>query len=150
MIITKKSIPRRTVLRGIGSVVALPFPLPYPGGSTTQLRVCSNGFISPAGSNGTSYSPQVTALLQGQPRWAAAWHDFTPNATAPVVLDSSPAVVRVTWLNVPNYGSGGANTFQVPARSASSRSAPGACVPIRCFTRCSALSRRPLSIGFRR
>jgi hypothetical protein len=93
--------------------VALPFSLPYPGGSTTQLRICSNGFISPAGSNGTSYTPQVSAFLQGQPRWCAVWHDFTPNATAPVLLDSSPSVVRVTWFNVPNFGGGGGpNTFQ--------------------------------------
>ncbi|HEU4420075.1 MAG TPA: hypothetical protein VFT55_14165 [Planctomycetota bacterium] len=94
------------------TTVALPFSMPYPGGSTTQLRVCSNGFISPAGSNGTSYTPQVGAFLGGQPRWAAAWHDFTPSLAAPVVLDASAAMVRVTWLNVPNYGGGGSNTFQ--------------------------------------
>ncbi|MEO6595244.1 MAG: hypothetical protein ABIP94_10875, partial [Planctomycetota bacterium] len=95
------------------ATVALPFSLPYPGGTTTQLRVCSNGFISPAAGNGTSFTPSAAALLAGLPRWAAAWHDFLPNATNNVQVDSSPAMVAVTWNNVGNYGgSGGGSTFQ--------------------------------------
>jgi hypothetical protein len=93
-------------------VVPLPFTLPYPNGQTTQLRVCSNGFISPAGSNGTTYTPSVSEFLGGQPRWAAAWHDFNPAAGGQVVVDQSPTAVLVTWLNVPNYGVGGTATFQ--------------------------------------
>ena len=92
--------------------VQLPFSLPYPGGSTTQLRVCSNGFISPAGSNGTTYNPTTGEFLMGQPRWAALWHDLTPNATNGVRVDSSPTRVTVTWNGVPNFSAGGANTFQ--------------------------------------
>ncbi|MFY9344542.1 MAG: hypothetical protein WAT39_18765 [Planctomycetota bacterium] len=92
--------------------VTLPFALPYPGGSTTQLRVCSNGFISPAGSNGTSFTPTAAALLSGLPRWAAAWHDYNPATGGQVLFDSTPAEVRVTWNNVNNYSGGGAATFQ--------------------------------------
>jgi len=93
--------------------VNLPFSLPYPGGVTSQLRVCSNGFISPANSNGTAYTPTVSAFLSGQPRWAAAWHDLNPSASGQVRVDSSAAGVNVTWVNVPNYSGGGSNTFQV-------------------------------------
>lgn len=93
-------------------VVALPFTLPYPGGSTTQLRVCSNGFISPAASPGTGWTPTASAFLNGPPRWAAAWHDFHPNATGQVLVDSSPSLVTVSWSNVPNRGTTDQNTFQ--------------------------------------
>ena len=93
--------------------VSLPFSLPYPGGSTATLQVCSNGFVSPGFGNGTSYTPDVAAFLGGaRPRWAACWHDLLPSGASNVYVDSSAAVVRVTWLNVANYGSGGANTFQ--------------------------------------
>ncbi|MBL8725787.1 MAG: hypothetical protein JNK49_17220 [Planctomycetes bacterium] len=94
--------------------VNLPFSLPYPGGVTNVLRVCSNGFLSPGASNGIEYEPSVAALLAGAPRWAALWHDLVPdNFTARVYYDSSPVRAMVTWLNVPNFGGGGLNTFQV-------------------------------------
>lgn len=94
------------------AVVTLPFPLAYPGGTTTQVRVCSNGFVSPAASNGTTYTPSAAAFLSGQPRWAAAWHDYVPNATGPVVVESSAAMVVVTWNNVNNFGTAGTSLFQ--------------------------------------
>jgi hypothetical protein len=95
------------------TTVLLPFTLPYPGGSTPTLQICSNGFISPGIGNGTAFTPDVSSFLAGtQPRWAACWHDLLPGAANNVYFDVSPAVVRVTWLNVPNYSGGGANTFQ--------------------------------------
>jgi hypothetical protein len=93
--------------------VSLPFALPHPGGSTTTLQVCSNGFVSPAAGNGTSFTPDVAAFLGStRPRWAACWHDLLPSGTNNVYVDSSAAVVRVTWLDVPNFSGGGTNTFQ--------------------------------------
>jgi hypothetical protein len=92
--------------------VTLPFSLPYPGGTTTLLRVCSNGFISPAASNGTSFVPDPPIFLTGAPRWAAAWHDFNPGTGGQVLLDSTPTGVRVTWVNVNNFSGGGTATFQ--------------------------------------
>lgn len=99
------------------AIVSLPFPLPYPGGTTTQLRVCSNGFVSPAASNGTDYTPNVAAFHLGQPRWAAAWHDYVPSAAGPVVVDSSAARVVVTWSGVPDLGGANASTFQIQFES---------------------------------
>ncbi len=94
--------------------VALPFVLPYPGGTTTALLVCSNGFVSPAASNGTSYQPSAAQLLGGAPRWAAAWHDFNPTAagSGPVLVDATASEVRITWNGVASFGGGGAATFQ--------------------------------------
>jgi hypothetical protein len=92
--------------------VPLPFSLPFPGGTTAQLRVCSNGFISPGASNGTSPIPTSAAFLGGAPRWAAAWHNLNPATGGQVIVDSSPTSVRVTWLGVADFTPGGSNTFQ--------------------------------------
>lgn len=100
---------------------ALPFTLNYPGGSTTTLRVCSNGFISPGIGNGNSWEPSPGAFLGGVlPRWAPCWHDLTPNGAGgpnDVYIENGTGVVRVTWLNVPNFSGGGANRFQVQFES---------------------------------
>jgi hypothetical protein len=94
---------------------ALPFTLNYPGGSTTSLRICSNGFISPGIGNGNSYQPSVASFLNGtQPRWALAWHDLTPSGANDVYAQVVGGAVHVTWLNVSNYPSSSnqPNTFQ--------------------------------------
>ena len=95
------------------ATVNLPFTLAYPGGTTTQLHVCSNGFLSPAASNGTTFDPSIAGLLGGAPRWAALWHDLNPGAGGAVRFDSTPTMVRITWVAVPNYGGSLPNTFQV-------------------------------------
>ena len=96
-------------------LVNLPFALPYPGGfSTGFLRICSNGFLSPAGDNGTLYIPLPQLLLAQQPRWAAAWHDYAPQLGGSVLYEATPSLVTVTWLNVANSsGVPGTSTFQV-------------------------------------
>ena len=48
----------------------------------------------------------------GQPRWAAAWHDFDPSVGGQVLFDPSPSQVNITFLNVRNFGAPGAATFQ--------------------------------------
>jgi hypothetical protein len=93
------------------ATVALPFSLPYPGGTTNQLVVCSNGFVSPV-SNGTAYDPTISGHLTGAPRWAALWHDFNPGVGGQVRVESSASMVRITFVAVPNYSGGGSATFQ--------------------------------------
>jgi hypothetical protein len=93
-----------------GANVTLPFALPYPGGSTNTLWVCTNGFVQ-AGGNSTTYTPSPSAFLTGAPTWAAAWHDFN-TAAGQIRLDSSASVVRITFNAVPNYSGGGTATFQ--------------------------------------
>lgn len=94
------------------AAVPLPFALPYPGGSTTQLLVCSNGFISPAQSNGTDFTPSVAEFLAGNPRWAGAWHDLNPGAGGQVLVQSSASAVIVSWNAVNNFSGGGTASFQ--------------------------------------
>ncbi|MFY9342619.1 MAG: hypothetical protein WAT39_09020 [Planctomycetota bacterium] len=90
--------------------VALPFALPFPGGSTNTLWVCSNGFISSA-NNGSSYTPSSGGFLAGQRTWAALWHDLNPT-TGMVRADVSAAVARISYTAVPNFSGGGTATFQ--------------------------------------
>ncbi|MCA8965860.1 MAG: hypothetical protein H6838_17500 [Planctomycetes bacterium] len=97
------------------TTIQLPFSLPFPGGSTSQLNVCSNGFIS-VGSNGTPYIPDANSHLSGAPRWAASWRDLNPALGGQVLVDSTPTEVRVTWSAVRTYGSTQTNTFQYQFR----------------------------------
>ncbi len=98
------------------TTITLPFSLSFPGGVTTQLTVCSNGFVS-VGSNGTAFIPDANDHLSGQPRWAASWRDLNPQQGGQIVVDSTPAEVRVTWNAVRTYGSTQTNTFQYQFRS---------------------------------
>ncbi|MCA8941028.1 MAG: hypothetical protein KDB80_00595 [Planctomycetes bacterium] len=92
--------------------VALPFSLPYPGGTTTSLIACTNGFISPAASNGTSQLANVGAFLGGAARWSACWHNYDPPANGRINVMTSPTEVRITYRNlVPTFG-GGQDNFQ--------------------------------------
>lgn len=96
------------------TTVTLPFTLPYPGGTTTTLLVCSNGFVSPAASNGTGFSPSASGLLGGAPRWCALWHDLNPGGagSGPVRYEATATEARVTFDAVNNFSGGGTATFQ--------------------------------------
>lgn len=97
------------------ATVALPFSLPYPGGTTTQLRVASSGYVSPATPNPSQLAPSVAQFLQGFPRWAAAWSLLNPIASgsANVFFDASPTRAILTWNAVPFLAGTNPNTFQI-------------------------------------
>jgi len=91
----------------------IPFSLPYPGGSTTTLRVCSNGFVTAGASpSGNNYTPTVAKFLPIE-MWAALWRDLNPNNGGDVYVDSNSQRAVVSWVNVPNYSNSGSNTFQM-------------------------------------
>jgi len=99
-----------------------PFPVLYPTPTgtavSTSLEVCTNGFISPAGSNGTTAVPTTALFLNGQPRWAPAWFNFSPNLGGQINWEVDPLGTKfyVTWVGVWDFGgttAATANTFQV-------------------------------------
>jgi len=96
--------------------VNLPFTLPYPGGTTSSLAVCSNGFIS-AVTDGDDYDPSAQVLLNGAPRWAPLWHDYDPSGTSSIRVSASSSRVTISYTNVPNFAAGGNATFQVQFQS---------------------------------
>lgn len=94
------------------ALVALPFALPYPGGSTTQLQVAASGYVSP-GVNALQVLPSVANFLQGNPRWAAAWSVYSPAGANNVYADVNASRAIFTWSNVPFVGTSGPSTFQM-------------------------------------
>ena len=93
------------------TAVSLPFTLSFPGGSTTTLHVCSNGFVSPV-NNGNSFTPSTSEFFSGAARWAAAWHDLNPGAGGQVLADVSATAARISFVGVPSYSGGGTHNFQ--------------------------------------
>ena len=95
------------VIRNLG------FTMPYPGGSTNQVRICSNGWIVDGQfTGGSNILPDVQGFL-GHVMWAPLWHDLNPSAGGSVWFDSSTTVTTVTWVTVPNFFNSGSSTFQV-------------------------------------
>lgn len=96
---------------------SLGFTLPYPGGSTTDVYVSSNGFVwaQPSTNNGCCNGTPGTLLTLG-PRWAPNWGDLNPATGGTVHFDSDPVngVAYVTFTDVPEFGAAAnRNTFQV-------------------------------------
>lgn len=100
----------------------LPWSFQSPGGSTTQVRMCGNGFVW---LNGTStdndYSPTGGELASGLKRFAPLWMDLNAAQGGSCHYDVDPngTAVYFTWLNVPAYTSGtpgAGNTFQLVLR----------------------------------
>ncbi|MCA8977829.1 MAG: hypothetical protein KDC98_24095, partial [Planctomycetes bacterium] len=87
----------------------------YPGGSTSSLVVCSNGFVSTATGNGTAYLPSASVWLGStQPRWGC-WHDHNPAAagSGSVKFEQIGQMAYITWDGVFDYGTSNPNTWQL-------------------------------------
>lgn len=97
------------------TTVNLAGSLPYPGGSTSSLEVCSNGFVSVASGNGTATTPTAAAWLAStRARWGT-WHDFDPSpaASGKVKFQQVGSIAYVTWDGVHSYGTTTPNTWQL-------------------------------------
>ena len=96
----------------------LGFTFPFPGGSTTDIGICSNGFIwlDPAQTS-TDFSNSVAEFLgsaQATPRIAAAWRDFNPGAggSDDVYFNTFPDRAVITWHRVVRFGGSSPMTVQ--------------------------------------
>src|SRR5262245_56538401 len=95
---------------------ALPFTMPYPNGLTSNVWVCSNGWISFESTTSTNYVENVPELLSGPARLYAWWDDLNPGAAGSIKAEvdpGNPGLFHITWTGVPEYVNTGANTFQV-------------------------------------
>jgi hypothetical protein len=87
---------------------ALGFAFPYPGGSTTDVLVCSNGFAwLDIAQTAATFAGNADRLLGEAARLAPLWHDMDPSTGGSVHFDVDPSgtAAYVTWLNVPRFGS---------------------------------------------
>jgi pimeloyl-ACP methyl ester carboxylesterase len=97
------------------ALVTLASPLSHPGGVTSTLEVCANGFVSAAAGNEPGYTPTVAAWLASpRARWGC-WHDFNPQAVGGgrVKFEQIGSVSYVTWDGVVSYGTNSPATFQL-------------------------------------
>lgn len=87
----------------------LGWTLPYPGGTTTDLYISSNGFLHLV----PNASPTLNFLNSGPVIAAKAWN-LDPSAGGTVTFESDPVAqtVTITFDQVPDAGSNNANTFQ--------------------------------------
>jgi hypothetical protein len=98
------------------STVTLPFTLPYPGGSTTQLRIASSGYAYAGPLFPVQLAANQSLFLSGSPRWAPCWTLLSPVAGANnVFYDATPARVIITWSGIPMIGASVPSTFQMQA-----------------------------------
>lgn len=91
----------------VSAPLPLPFTLPYPGGSTSQVVICSNGYVFLQPSTSTAAFPTAAGLLGDQPRHCAMWSDFDPAAgagTGSVHFHVVGQTAYATWSNVGQYG----------------------------------------------
>ena len=95
--------------------VALAAPMPVAGGTTTNLTVCSNGFVSVGIGNGISALPHVASFLAMPRTVFASWHDYDPFSASSgrVKFHQASGTAYVTWDGVFDSLSTGSSTFQV-------------------------------------
>jgi len=131
-----------TVVPGVGSLLPVgPTPTTlaltddseaiytYTNGFTApgwgaSVAVCSNGFVSKATGNGTSFTPTASTFLAGSQAWySVGWHDFNPAivGSGQVKVDETPTLLVITWDGVWDFsGASAANasTIQMQVTSA--------------------------------
>jgi hypothetical protein len=102
------------------ATVRLPFTFDFPGGSTTDLTIDSNGRIHLASTGGSDFSNTPGELIGAAdgllcPAWQDMVCDGSVNVSNVYFEQTSPTEVAVTWWNVPCWpaATGGRNTFQV-------------------------------------
>ncbi len=99
------------------ATVTLSAPFAYPGGTTSALTVCSNGYVSVATGNGNAWTPVVATFLAGTQAGWWNWHDYNPSIAngGRVKFEQIGAVAYITWDGVWNFSgttAANANTFQ--------------------------------------
>ncbi|HZN41587.1 MAG TPA: hypothetical protein VFD82_22465, partial [Planctomycetota bacterium] len=95
----------------LSPVITLPFTLNYPGGSTTEITISSNGgvYLANVGNNtyetcGACYGA-ISSFRDQPARIAGYFHDLDPSAAGGIFYEVGPAnaYVRVTFADVPEW-----------------------------------------------
>lgn len=105
--------------------VTLPFAFAWPGGSTTDAQICSNGFVYlDSAATTTEPVPNLVFLGNGPARMAPIWSDLDPGLGGTCHYDVDPAggAVYFTWLDVATAGGAGTVRVQLVLRQDGSAS----------------------------
>lgn len=90
----------------LSAIQNLGFTFSYPGGSTTGIKICSNGFIwLDTTRTASTFSGTAALLLAEGARLAPLWHDMDPTSVGAVQFDIDPSLTTayVTWTGVPQF-----------------------------------------------
>ena len=103
------------------AVVSLPFNFNYYGTDYTQLKICTNGWVSfDVTSTDVSYTNTVVpAAAQPNNALYALWDDLDVRTTGTVYhyYDAPNNRFIIEYKNVPHYSSGGPYTFEIILQS---------------------------------
>ena len=92
----------------VAAAYTLPFTLQHPGGSTTQVRMCSNGYVWLNGASTLAdYTPSIGELVADASRHCPLWTDLNPGTGGTTHIDLVGGVVVLTWLGVREFGQTG-------------------------------------------
>ncbi|MBL9078093.1 MAG: hypothetical protein JNL08_11350, partial [Planctomycetes bacterium] len=93
--------------------VSLSQAFSYPGGVTTTLYVCDNGFVSSGAGNAPAGDANPVDMLNSpDDAWRCAWHDYDPTV-GNVKFEEMGGVAYVTWDAVRSNYYGLPHTFQI-------------------------------------
>lgn len=108
-LLNNASTPGAMTDSSMSDTISLPWPFPFPGGSTSVVHAASDGFVllGATTSNAGDGTPSASELLTQQPRLAPLWCDLSPtinvatNAGSGVYYDVDPSgqAVYITWLD---------------------------------------------------
>jgi hypothetical protein len=103
------------------TAVTLTGSFSYPGGSTSTLTVCSNGYVSAGPGNGTNFFPDVAEHLNSVDACWRTWRDYNPTiaGSGQVKFEQIGSVAYITWDGVYEFGTTSPDTFQMQFDTAS-------------------------------
>jgi hypothetical protein len=96
--------------------ISLPFPFTFYGTTYNRVFLNSDGNLTFDRAESASSARSLSRFLDGPPRIAVDFLDLDPSAAGDeggVYLLRQNGLVRVTWLDVPEFGLTNASTFQV-------------------------------------
>ncbi|HEX6813073.1 MAG TPA: hypothetical protein VF384_15720 [Planctomycetota bacterium] len=93
----------------LSAPITLPFPMNYPGGSTTEITISSNGgiYLANVGNNtyetcGACYGA-ISSFRDQPARIAGFFHDLDPSSGGGIHYETGPTFWRVTFAAVPEW-----------------------------------------------
>ncbi len=100
------------------STQTLPFTLSYPGGSTNQIGICSNGYIWLNGTTSTAdWNPSIAEFANEPARLCPVWTDYDPSSGGSVHYQVLGGAAYITWNAIPEFGVANSSSFQCVIQS---------------------------------
>ncbi|MCB9877832.1 MAG: hypothetical protein H6835_09545 [Planctomycetes bacterium] len=98
--------------------IPLGFTMPSPAGGTSNIWLCSNGWLSFQATTSTDLSESIADHLAGVAKLAFLWDDLAPNQAGTVTIDYPSATqCIVTFDGVTQWNAADSNTVQVVLNS---------------------------------